>query len=96
MEVYGASKASGAEGFERYIYSDCAEDGTVAKTVRTIDEVREMDLEVELTKNPEFFAWLKGFNSDWESEYSGNIKSLLLAWQAGYDAGYGQRAEDRF
>ena len=48
------------------------------------DEVREMDLEAELTKNPEFFAWLKIFEPDWELEYTGDIKSLLLAWQAGY------------
>lgn len=51
-----------------------------------IDDVRDMDLEDVLAKDPEFSAWLKEFNPEWESEYSGNIKALYLAWCDGYMA----------
>lgn len=38
-------------------------------------------------ENPAFKAWLQIHNPDWQSEYSGNIYAMLLAWKAGYDAG---------
>jgi len=46
----------------------------------------------EFKSDAAFMAWLKGVFPEWESEYSGHIRDMYDAWEAGRQH---QRDEDR-